>query len=112
TGMEQGENSLAFQIINPLPLRRLVFATDFVSPANDAIGRAVGKQPLGPFRESRERGYPVTGFRPRSFNGFQHDACAVFRRGFGLCAGACGVCLLISVNATVRWVFEYFLICL
>src|SRR5205807_5098700 len=88
----------------------LVFATDSVSPTNDAIGRSVGKQPLGPFRECRQRRYTVTGFGPRCFNGFQHDARAVFWRGFGLCTSARGVSQIRGVDPSVGSGLEFFLV--
>src|SRR5438105_15575385 len=82
-------------------LGRLIFASDSVSPANDAVGRAVGQQPLGPFRECRERGYAVTGFRPRSLNRFQHDAPAVLSRGLALSTRPPAVPLLNAVAPRV-----------
>src|SRR6266704_2844575 len=86
------------------------FAHDSVSSANQAIRRAIRQQPLGPFRECSERGYAVTGLWPRLLNGFQHDARAVFRRGFGLCPRARRASQIGRINLGVRSAFEFFLV--
>ncbi len=46
----------------------------------------------------------------RRLNGFQHDARAIFRRGFGLCPSVRCVSQIRSINLGIRSALEFFLV--